>query len=80
MLYLTDAIDEATVTNLQKYADRELVDVTKEGLNVRDCFEFKFNFLNLNVLNVRQLYFYFALTHLATALTHLARQLACTLT
>lgn len=34
VLYLTDAIDEATVTNLQKYADKELVDVSKEGLNV----------------------------------------------
>jgi hypothetical protein len=34
VLFLTDAIDEATVTNLQKFGDRELVDVSKEGLNV----------------------------------------------
>eukprot|EP00197_Chlamydomonas_leiostraca_P015628 CAMPEP_0202868906 /NCGR_PEP_ID=MMETSP1391-20130828/11327_1 /ASSEMBLY_ACC=CAM_ASM_000867 /TAXON_ID=1034604 /ORGANISM="Chlamydomonas leiostraca, Strain SAG 11-49" /LENGTH=770 /DNA_ID=CAMNT_0049549131 /DNA_START=140 /DNA_END=2452 /DNA_ORIENTATION=+ len=32
VLYLTEAIDEAMVTNLAKYGDRELVDVTKEGL------------------------------------------------
>ncbi len=34
VLYLTDAIDEATVTNLQKFQDMELVDVSKEGLAV----------------------------------------------
>ncbi len=34
VLYLTDAIDEATITNLQKFGDKELVDVSKEGLNV----------------------------------------------
>ncbi len=35
VLYLTDAIDEATITNLQKFQDKELVDVSKEGLTVR---------------------------------------------
>ncbi len=35
VLFLTDAIDEATITNLQKFADKELVDVSKEGLTVR---------------------------------------------
>lgn len=36
VLYLTDAIDEATVTNMQKFGEMELVDVSKEGLQV--CF------------------------------------------
>jgi len=36
VLYLTDAIDEATVTNLQKFGDKELVDVSKEGLELDD--------------------------------------------
>jgi heat shock protein beta len=34
VLYLTEAIDEAVVTNLAKFGDHELVDVTKEGLDV----------------------------------------------
>ncbi len=35
VLYLTDAIDEATITNMQKFGDHPLVDVSKEGLEVR---------------------------------------------
>jgi len=34
VLYLTEAIDEAVVTNLGKYNELELVDVSKEGLDV----------------------------------------------
>ncbi|WIA10769.1 hypothetical protein OEZ85_010938 [Tetradesmus obliquus] len=34
VLYLTEAIDEAVVTNLAKFGDHDLVDVTKEGLDV----------------------------------------------
>ena len=34
VLYLTEAIDEAVATNLAKYGDHELVDVTKEGLDL----------------------------------------------
>lgn len=34
VLYLTDAIDEATITNLQKFGDFQLTDVSKEGLEV----------------------------------------------
>lgn len=34
VLYLTDAIDEATITNLQKFGDYQLTDVSKEGLEV----------------------------------------------
>lgn len=34
VLYLTEAIDEAVVTNLGKYNDLELVDVSKEGLDL----------------------------------------------
>lgn len=35
VLYLTEAIDEAVVTNMGKFMDKELADVTKEGLQVR---------------------------------------------
>lgn len=38
VLFLTEAIDEATVTNLQKFKDCELVDVSKEGITVRNPF------------------------------------------
>jgi heat shock protein beta len=34
VLYLTEAIDEAVVTNLGKYDDLELVDVSKEGIEL----------------------------------------------
>eukprot|EP00983_Pelagomonas_calceolata_P080174 1155037-Pelagomonas_calceolata.AAC.2 len=34
VLYLTDAIDEATITNMQKFGDYQLTDVSKEGLEV----------------------------------------------
>eukprot|EP00199_Chlamydomonas_sp_CCMP681_P001189 CAMPEP_0119106662 /NCGR_PEP_ID=MMETSP1180-20130426/5810_1 /TAXON_ID=3052 ORGANISM="Chlamydomonas cf sp, Strain CCMP681" /NCGR_SAMPLE_ID=MMETSP1180 /ASSEMBLY_ACC=CAM_ASM_000741 /LENGTH=782 /DNA_ID=CAMNT_0007092035 /DNA_START=102 /DNA_END=2450 /DNA_ORIENTATION=- len=34
VLYLTDAIDEAVVTNMQKFGELELVDVSKEGLEL----------------------------------------------
>lgn len=34
VLYLTEAIDEATITNLNKFGDHELVDVSKEGLEL----------------------------------------------
>eukprot|EP00775_Hariotina_reticulata_P005864 gene5864-6105_t len=34
VLYLTEAIDEAMVTNLAKFNDLELVDVSKEGLQL----------------------------------------------
>jgi heat shock protein beta len=34
VLYLTEAIDEAVVTNLAKFGELDLVDVTKEGLDV----------------------------------------------
>ncbi len=34
VLYLTEPIDEACVTNLAKFADCELVDVSKEGVTV----------------------------------------------
>jgi hypothetical protein len=34
VLYLTEAIDEAVVTNLGKFNDLELVDVSKEGLDL----------------------------------------------
>ncbi len=36
VLYLTEAIDEAMVTSLGKYNDLELVDVSKEGLDLGD--------------------------------------------
>lgn len=35
VLFLTEAVDEATITNLAKFGDLELVDVSKEGLQVR---------------------------------------------
>ncbi|KAF5832971.1 heat shock protein 90C [Dunaliella salina] len=34
VLYLTDAIDEATITNMQKFGDFQLTDVSKEGLEL----------------------------------------------
>lgn len=34
VLYLTEAIDEAMVTNLAKFGDQELIDVSKEGINL----------------------------------------------
>nr|QBY35568.1 heat shock protein 90C [Dunaliella salina] len=34
VLYLTDAIDEATITNMQKFGDYQLTDVSKEGLEL----------------------------------------------
>lgn len=34
VLYLTDAIDEVAITNLAKYKDKDLVDVTKEGVDL----------------------------------------------
>lgn len=34
MLYLTEAIDEACVTNLAKFGDHDLVDVSKEGVQL----------------------------------------------
>lgn len=34
VLYLTEAIDEAVVTNLAKFGDHDLVDVSKEGLQL----------------------------------------------
>lgn len=34
VLYLTEAIDEAMVTNLAKFGEHELVDVSKEGIKV----------------------------------------------
>ena len=36
MLYLTDPIDEAMVANLAKFGEHELVDVSKEGLQLDD--------------------------------------------
>ena len=36
VLYLTDPVDEAMVTNMQKYGELELVDVSKEGLKLDD--------------------------------------------
>jgi hypothetical protein len=36
VLYLTEAIDEAMVTNLAKFGELELVDVSKEGINLGD--------------------------------------------
>lgn len=36
VLYLTEAIDEAVVTNMAKYADHDLIDVSKEGLDLGD--------------------------------------------
>lgn len=36
MLYLTEAIDEAMVTNMAKFGDHDLVDVSKEGLELSD--------------------------------------------
>lgn len=36
VLYLTEAIDEAMVTNLAKFGDLELVDVSKEGIKLGD--------------------------------------------
>lgn len=36
VLYLTEAIDEAMVTNLAKFGDYELVDVSKEGVSTGD--------------------------------------------
>lgn len=36
VLYLTEAIDEAVVTNLAKFGDHELVDVSKEGVQLDD--------------------------------------------
>ncbi|KAI8472066.1 MAG: heat shock protein 90C [Monoraphidium minutum] len=37
VLYLTEAIDEAVVTNLGKYDDLELIDVSKEGLDMPEA-------------------------------------------
>lgn len=34
MLFLTDPLDEAVVSNLAKYADKEMVDVSREGLQL----------------------------------------------
>jgi HSP90 family molecular chaperone len=34
VLYLTEAVDEAMVGALAKYGDHDLVDVTKEGLDL----------------------------------------------
>ena len=34
VLYLTEAVDEAVVTNLAKFNDVDLVDVSKEGLDL----------------------------------------------
>ncbi|KAK9804487.1 hypothetical protein WJX73_008885 [Symbiochloris irregularis] len=34
VLYLTDVIDEPALQSLEKYADKELIDVTREGLNL----------------------------------------------
>ncbi|GFH24511.1 HATPase_c domain-containing protein, partial [Haematococcus lacustris] len=34
VLFLTDPVDEATVTNMQKFGDYEMVDVSKEGLDL----------------------------------------------
>ncbi len=34
VLYLTDAIDEAVATNMTKFGDHQLVDVSKEGLEL----------------------------------------------
>jgi HSP90 family molecular chaperone len=39
VLYLTDPVDEAMVTNMQKYGELELVDVSKEGLKLDDSAE-----------------------------------------
>mmetsp|Transcript_21130 Transcript_21130/g.46267 ORF Transcript_21130/g.46267 Transcript_21130/m.46267 type:complete len:805 (+) Transcript_21130:53-2467(+) len=36
VLYLTEPIDEAMVTNMGKFGDYELVDVSKEGLQLED--------------------------------------------
>eukprot|EP00798_Chlamydomonas_sp_ICE-L_P023848 gene23848-9404_t len=36
VLYLTEAIDEATVTNMTKFGDFSMVDVSKEGLKLSD--------------------------------------------
>lgn len=36
VLYLTEAIDEAMVTNLAKFGELDLVDVSKEGINLGD--------------------------------------------
>ncbi len=33
---MVEAIDEAMAANMQKYGEHELVDVTKEGLNLGD--------------------------------------------
>lgn len=39
MLYLTDPVDEAMVTNMAKFGEHELVDVSKEGLKLNDSDE-----------------------------------------
>ena len=36
MLYLTEPIDEVVFTNLAKFDDKDLVDVTKEDLSLGD--------------------------------------------
>nr|QBB20010.1 heat shock protein hsp90-C2 [Ettlia sp. YC001] len=36
VLYLTEAVDEAVVTNLAKFGDHELIDVSKEGVQLDD--------------------------------------------
>lgn len=36
VLFLTEAIDEAVVTNLAKFGDHELIDVSKEGVQLDD--------------------------------------------
>lgn len=36
VLYLTDVIDEPAVQNLEKYDDKDLIDVTREGLDLGD--------------------------------------------
>lgn len=41
VLYLTDAIDEVAITNLAKYKEKTLVDVTKEGVDLGESAEEK---------------------------------------
>lgn len=36
MLYLTEPVDEVVFTNLTKFGDNDLVDVTKEDLKLDD--------------------------------------------
>ena len=39
VLYLTDPVDEAMVTNMAKFGEYELTDVSKEGLQLDDSAE-----------------------------------------